>query len=131
MRKVIALLTRDAEEVSLLPHKYKHKAYLFDRRLNVLSEGWNSPTKSHPQMWRGAVRVGLPHKIYLHAEIDALIQVPKHQQVYYAAVMRVGKDGEFRNSKPCVICEAALRLAGIREVWYTTELELMCEHYRS
>lgn len=58
----------------------------------------------------------------LHAEVDALIgqdrSVLRGCDVY---VYRETKDGQPAMSKPCQACELALRDAGIKTVYYTTE----------
>lgn len=58
----------------------------------------------------------------LHAEVDALLgqdrSVLKGCDAY---VYRETKDGQPAMSKPCQACELALRDAGIRNVYYTTD----------
>jgi len=36
-------------------------------------------------------------------------------------VARINKEGEARISKPCPMCEAAMRHVGVRRVYYTNE----------
>lgn len=58
----------------------------------------------------------------LHAEVDALLgqdrSVLKGCDAY---VYRETKDGQPAMSKPCQACQLALREAGIRNVYYTTD----------
>ena len=44
-------------------------AIIKDKRGNVLAIGKNSYTKTHPYQAKCAREVGLPEKIYLHAEL--------------------------------------------------------------
>lgn len=57
----------------------------------------------------------------VHAEIAALRSIKKdlHGAVMYAA--RVNNQGEERMSKPCVMCQIALKEAGIKRVVYTVD----------
>lgn len=78
-----------------------------------ISFGFNDMKKTHP-------RATSPFKT-LHAEIDALIGKSwdelEGSDVY---VYREFKSGQLAMSKPCPSCELALRRAGIRRVFYTT-----------
>ena len=65
----------------------------------------------------------------LHAELGTVLgldrSVTRGCTVY---VVRVNRRGEYRMSKPCDMCEAALRHCGISKVFYSTneeELEQM------
>ena len=57
-----------------------------------------------------------------HAEIGCILGLDKSttrgSTIYVA---RVGKRGDIRNSKPCLICQAVLKHVGVRKVIYTTE----------
>ena len=58
----------------------------------------------------------------LHAELAVVINldrsVTQGTDVY---VVRVDKAGEFRMSKPCSMCETALKHVGIKRIYYTTD----------
>ena len=58
----------------------------------------------------------------LHAELGAILgmdrSVTQGADVYVA---RINKEGEARISKPCSMCEAAMRHVGVRRVYYTNE----------
>lgn len=58
----------------------------------------------------------------LHAEISAIIG-SSYQDLNGcdAYVYRERRDGKLGMSKPCAGCELALKLAGIRKVYYTSE----------
>ena len=57
-----------------------------------------------------------------HAEIGAILGMPKEltsgADIF---VVRLGKNGEFKLSKPCDMCFKALRFVGIKRVFYTVE----------
>ncbi len=58
----------------------------------------------------------------VHAEIGAILgldrSVTEGATIY---VVRVGRDGCLRNSKPCAMCEAAMQYVGIKKVIYSNE----------
>jgi tRNA(Arg) A34 adenosine deaminase TadA len=101
--------------------KTKHSilARCFDRKGKLISSAVNSYTKSHPIQAYFAKQVGHPAKIYLHAEIHALIKAGD-KQVYKIVIMRVGKNHKPLNAKPCPICQAALKAYGVQIISYTT-----------
>ncbi len=87
----------------------------------VVSRGFNK-AKTHPLQAR-LDRENNYHcpNAKLHAEVSALLNSGKHDlsnaEIY---IYREDKDGHMANCKPCVSCTEALRLAGVREVFYTT-----------
>lgn len=81
--------------------------------------GYNKP-KSHPLQKKFGRNV---HSIFLHAEIDAIIQANREGYNISGArifVARVLKDGTPALAKPCKGCQKALLQYEIEEVWYTT-----------
>tara|TARA_R110000824_G_scaffold25352_3_gene88339 strand:- start:1280 stop:1453 length:174 start_codon:yes stop_codon:yes gene_type:complete len=40
-------------------------------------------------------------------------------------VARIGKKGDLRLSKPCPMCESAMRHVGVKEVIYTVDEEIV------
>lgn len=94
-------------------------AIIYDKRGNILSIGKNSYVKTHPlQAWY-ARRLGEPTKIFLHAELAAIIKCRKATSASRIAVFRYGKDGTPRNARPCRICTQAIKEFGIKEIEYT------------
>ncbi len=83
----------------------------------VITTATNIETKSHPIQAYFAERVGLGEKIYLHAEIAALVKCK--QEADTIIVARVNSQGKLRMAKPCPICELALKEAGISNIFYT------------
>jgi tRNA(Arg) A34 adenosine deaminase TadA len=57
----------------------------------------------------------------VHAELGVVLglsrSVTTGADVY---VCRINRVGEFRNSKPCSMCHAALKHVGVKRVYYTT-----------
>ena len=64
-----------------------------------------------------------PHRGHatVHAELGCILGMPRDvtmgADVY---VCRINKKSEFRNSKPCSMCHAALKHVGVKRVYYTT-----------
>ena len=60
----------------------------------------------------------------LHAELGCILglsrSVTAGADVY---VCRINKIGEYRLSKPCSMCHAALKHVGIKRVYYTTNID--------
>ncbi len=92
-------------------------AVLYNKN-KVVATATNIETKSHPLQAYFAERVGLGEKIYLHAEIAALIKCK--QECDTIVVARVNAQDKLRMAKPCPICELALKEAGVSNIYYTT-----------
>ena len=100
------------------PSRKKVGAVLMNKN-KVITTATNLDHKSHPIQAKWAEKVGLKEKIYLHAEMAALIKL--REDADKIVVVRLGgHDGKsLRNARPCKICEAALRYAGIKHVYYS------------
>ena len=94
-------------------------AIIFDKKGRVLSIGKNSYIKTHPTQARYARAVGLPEKQFLHAEIAAIIKCKSLEKAHRILVTRINKKGKPALAKPCLVCEVAIREAGIKEVDWT------------
>ncbi len=72
---------------------------------------------------------------YVHAEQNAILAAgADNTDGCSMLVVRVGADGNLRNSKPCDVCQRFIRDAGIRRVFFSTETgfgELNYEDRRS
>jgi deoxycytidylate deaminase len=80
--------------------------------------GWNSMDRTHPlglylleSKW---IQVGV------HAEMEALIKAKQYAEHGTLVVARVLKDGTPAMAKPCPRCRYLIKLAGVKEVFYTT-----------
>jgi tRNA(Arg) A34 adenosine deaminase TadA len=66
----------------------------------------------------------------LHAELGTILGLDRSatqgSDIY---VTRINKRGEFRMSKPCPMCQSAMKYCGVSRVYYTTgdenEIEMM------
>lgn len=99
--------------------KHLIKATITGPKGNVLSTAENSYTKTHPIQARFARDVGMPDRVFLHAEIAALVKLPKDCKPYKISIQRYYKNGKPANAKPCEVCEAAIKFWGIKHVEYT------------
>lgn len=87
-----------------------------NKRGRIISQGFNQ-LKSHPKQARYAKLHGKCEKIFLHAEISALVRCREEPHTIY--VGRIMKNGLPGMCKPCPICEAAIREAGVKYMIYT------------
>jgi tRNA(Arg) A34 adenosine deaminase TadA len=85
----------------------------------VLSVGKNNYLKTHPYQAKLAAKMGEHYRIFLHAEISALIRLKEPEKAYRILVTRFGKKGAPLNAKPCRICAEALSIAGIKLIEHT------------
>lgn len=67
----------------------------------------------------------LPFNRTTHAEQACLRAIGENARGAVMYVARVNRDGEEKMSKPCSMCQKALREAGVRKVVYTIESELV------
>lgn len=107
------------------PSKKQVGAILLNKN-KVIITATNLETKSHPIQAKFAERVGLKEKIYLHAEISALVKCK--EEVDTIVVARVNPQGKIRMAKPCPICQLALNEAGISKIHYTTNDGFLYEY---
>lgn len=103
--------------MSFKKHVILAKAY--DRKGNLISASFNNYNKSHPLMAKFAKMAGQPERIYLHAEVRALL-LAKDEKVHKITVERYSADGKPALAKPCKCCQVALDFFGVKEVEYTS-----------
>lgn len=99
------------------PGRYPVCAIACDKAGNVLGIGYNSYEKTHPYQARAAAKAKQPGKIYLHAEIAALVKA--RGVVYSLSVARITKDGKAALAEPCPVCRLAMKEAGVKRVEWT------------
>lgn len=87
-----------------------------DKRGRIIAIGFNSPEKTHPLMKWYCQNLN-NHKIYLHAEISALVK--SQRRIDTLVVVRVNKHRQMALAKPCPVCQLAIQDAQIRTVFYT------------
>lgn len=82
----------------------------------VLNIGWNDMQKSHTKCKN-------TYGNFIHSELRALIglsyEETRSSDIY---VYRETLKGDLAKSKPCPICHEELTKAGIKNVYYTSEL---------
>ena len=100
-------------------NKYNVTAIIYDKKGNILSIGKNSYRKTHPMQAKFARKVGRPDRVFLHAEIDAIVRCRNIDDAYRIFVTRTDKMGHTRLAKPCPICAEALQTVGIKHVEHT------------
>jgi len=94
-------------------------AIIYDKRGKVLSIGQNSYVKTHPLQLEHAKKVNLPEKMFLHAEISAIIKCRDLESAHKIFVSRWYKDGSAANAKPCPVCMSAIKATNIRIIEHT------------
>lgn len=99
--------------------KHAITAIIYDKRGRVLSVGQNSYTKTHTLQAHHATKVGMPDKVYLHAEVHAITRLFDLTKAHKIFVARWDKQGKPLNAKPCPVCMSAIRSAGIEHIEHT------------
>lgn len=94
-------------------------AIIYDKRGRVLSVGSNSYVKTHPMMAVHARRAGEPHKVFLHAEVAAIVRCKDLSKAHTMSIFRYLEDGSPASARPCTICCSAIKEAGIKFVEHT------------
>jgi len=106
-------------------------AIIKNKKGEVISIGKNSYIKTHPIMIKIARSMGIfdSKKIFLHAEIDAIVKAEDISKAYSIEVYRVHKrTGSYISSKPCSICRSAIEKTPIKIIKYVSiDNELITE----
>lgn len=98
--------------------RHEITALAYNKRGQLISVGKNSYTKTHPLQGKLAKRTKRPNRIYIHAELDALIKA-RGRKVYKLVILRFKADGSPGLAKPCECCQKAIKLFGVKEVDFT------------
>ena len=93
-------------------------AFVYDKRGRLLATGQNSYVKTHPLQARVAASVGEPHKVFLHAEVAALLKCD-WTKAHRILVTRYGKSGRPLLAKPCKVCHQIIAMTSIKIVEHT------------
>lgn len=115
---IFAKLYKKAEEAVPVGSSRHSAAIVWKGK--IIGVGINKK-KTHPMMIKYGDK---PHKVYLHAEIDAIIhainkhgsEILKESSLY---VVRTNRKGAPMNSKPCNCCQKAIEAFGIKEVFHS------------
>lgn len=94
-------------------------AVIYDKRGRILSVGYNSYIKTHPLQAEHAKRVGLDDKVFLHAEVHAIVKCRDLDRAHKIFISRWNKKGKPLYAKPCPVCESAIKAAGIELIEHT------------
>ena len=98
--------------------RFEIKATCYDKRGKIVSVGYNSYKKSHPIQSHFARLACLPEKVYLHAEIAALLKA-RDKKVEKIKIERYDSKGNTVNAAPCPICRLAIKSWGVSYVEHT------------
>jgi tRNA(Arg) A34 adenosine deaminase TadA len=93
------------------------KAVIYDKRGNVIGQAVNNYRKSHPIQAHFAQLAGEDHRIFLHAEIAALLKCGTRRP-HRIFISRVTKEGP-KLAAPCPVCRLALEHWGVKRIEYT------------
>jgi deoxycytidylate deaminase len=99
--------------------RYVILAKCYDKRKRLMSVGENSYSKTSTVMSYFAEKVGTPCKVFLHAEVQALLRT-KDKKPYRLTIERYDNEGNFALAKPCPVCSEAIKAWGISVVEYTS-----------
>lgn len=91
-------------------------AVIEDKRGRVLSIGRNSYVKTHRWQAELAAKVGCPDRVYLHAEVDAILRCSNLKKAYAIKTFRYNAAGQPVNAKPCKVCRSAIGQTPIKVV---------------
>jgi tRNA(Arg) A34 adenosine deaminase TadA len=94
-------------------------AFVYDKKGNLLSVGRNSYVKTHPLQAKAARAVKQEKRIFLHAEIAALVKVRFWEDAFRMEVFRYGADGRALTARPCPICDHVIKQTGIKRIEHT------------
>lgn len=91
-------------------------AVVVDKKGKIQATAINRMSKTHPLQAYFARQAKNGNKIYLHAEVAALVSCRATPHTIY--VGRLLKDDTPGLSKPCEVCSLAIREAGVAYVVY-------------
>lgn len=100
-------------------NKHQITALIYNKRGDLISMGRNSYVKTHPLQARAAALTGNPSRVFLHAEIAALVKLKDWSKAYKIVITRYLKDGTPALAMPCDSCQLMLRKAGIKVIEHT------------
>jgi len=110
------------KEKQLENNKQKVVAFLLDRKGNTIFTGWNQYDKTHPIQKEWACRLGMPEREFIHAEMACIIKAKNYGHTLNSntlLILRLNGKGQLLPSKPCKICNEAIKYEGIENVIHT------------
>ena len=94
-------------------HVITAKAY--DKKGKLLAEATNNYFRTHPIQAHFAKLAGQPERVYLHAEIAALLGC-RDKKPYKLVISRNKADGTAALAAPCPVCVKAIHAWGVSKV---------------
>lgn len=115
------MINKAIKIANMISSDYKHRlcAVITDKKGKILSVGTNSYTKTHPIQHYYAKCCGNEERIYLHAEMSAIVSLPYNSKPHAIFIARVNGSGKSMLAKPCKICKHAINDTGIEKIDYT------------
>lgn len=105
-----------------MSRKYDITAIVRDKHGHIISRANNSYVKTHPMQARLAQKVGRTKKIYLHAEVLAILRAGQQiERAYSIEVYRFDSNGKSKLAKPCPICMELIKTTPIKRIIYTVD----------
>lgn len=109
-----------------------HFAFIFKRN-KLISQGVNRPRKPDAKVLYFGSKFNIQKYKkwhFFHAELDAIQKCwgKIHlNRSYSMVVIRINKDGELKNSKPCENCQNILNQIGLQNIWWSTNKGIVNE----
>lgn len=96
-------------------------AICFDKQLKIICIGNNSFYKTCTKQALFAKQANQDERKFLHAEIDAILRWRRFSEStpYGIFIARLNKHGAIALSAPCLICQIAIKNAGIKKIYHT------------
>jgi len=91
-------------------------AIIYDKKGRILSIGKNSYTKTHPFQALHAKKQNMPERIFLHAEVSAIVRCSDISKAHKMLIIRTNKEGRHMYAKPCNICMSAIESVNIKQI---------------
>lgn len=111
------ILNRCVQLADYSKHKQKIGCVITDKKNKPLSEG-KILLKTHPVQSKFGSICNKSKKIYLHAEMDAMIK-NKTSNEHILYVIRKNKNNDFLKCIPCDICMSAIITTNIKYIVYS------------
>lgn len=102
-----------------MSNKQTITAVITDKRGRVISVGQNNYHRTHTMQAFHAKKVGVPEKIYIHAEVAAIVKCKDLSKAHKISVFRYNKQGLPMLAKPCIICMSCIEASGIKQIEFT------------
>lgn len=99
--------------------KHTITATVYDKKGRSLTSAQNNYFRTHPIQAKFANKTHQPLRVFLHAEIAALVKLKKGQIPDSIYIERRKKDGTPGLAAPCPVCRAAIAYWKIDKISYT------------